>query len=61
MTTSEQIGRAMIRVARDGYPKPVLESEDINRSLADPGSMQLRNAIASGCCAAPGGPIIRPS
>jgi uncharacterized protein YbjT (DUF2867 family) len=31
VTTSEQIGRAMIRVARDGYPKPVLESEDINR------------------------------
>jgi uncharacterized protein YbjT (DUF2867 family) len=31
MTTSEQLGRAMIRVARDGYPKPVLESEDINR------------------------------
>jgi hypothetical protein len=31
MTTTEQVGRAMIRVARDGYPKPVLESEDINR------------------------------
>ena len=30
MTTSEQIGRAMLKVARDGYPKPVLESEDIN-------------------------------
>jgi uncharacterized protein YbjT (DUF2867 family) len=30
MTTSEQIGRAMIKVARSGYPKPVLESEDIN-------------------------------
>jgi uncharacterized protein YbjT (DUF2867 family) len=30
MTTSEQLGRAMIRVARDGYPKAVLESEDIN-------------------------------
>jgi uncharacterized protein YbjT (DUF2867 family) len=30
MTTSEQVGRAMIRVARNGYPKPVLESEDIN-------------------------------
>src|SRR5213592_568110 len=23
MTTTEQVGRAMIRVARDGYPKPV--------------------------------------
>jgi hypothetical protein len=31
MTTTEQVGRAMIRVARDGYPKPVLESQDINR------------------------------
>ena len=31
MTTTEQLGRAMINVARDGYPKPVLESEDINR------------------------------
>ena len=30
MNTSEQLGRAMIKVARDGYPKPVLESEDIN-------------------------------
>ena len=31
MTTTEQVGRAMIAVARNGYPKPVLESEDINR------------------------------
>jgi uncharacterized protein YbjT (DUF2867 family) len=31
VTTTEQVGRAMIRVARDGYPRPVLESEDINR------------------------------
>jgi len=30
MTTTEQVGRAMIKVAREGYPKPVLESEDIN-------------------------------
>ena len=30
MTTTEQVGRAMIKVARDGYPKPLLESEDIN-------------------------------
>ena len=30
MTTTEQVGRAMIKVARDGYQKPVLESEDIN-------------------------------
>jgi uncharacterized protein YbjT (DUF2867 family) len=31
MTTTEQVGRAMIKVARNGYPGPVLESEDINR------------------------------
>jgi hypothetical protein len=30
MTTSEKVGLAMIKVARDGYTKPVLESEDIN-------------------------------
>ena len=30
MTTTEQVGRAMIKVARDGYPRSVLESEDIN-------------------------------
>jgi hypothetical protein len=30
MTTTEQVGRAMIKVARDGHPTPVLESEDIN-------------------------------
>jgi uncharacterized protein YbjT (DUF2867 family) len=29
VTTTEQVGRAMIKVARDGYPRPVLESEDI--------------------------------
>jgi uncharacterized protein YbjT (DUF2867 family) len=31
MTTTEQVGRAMIKVAREGYPKAALESEDINR------------------------------
>ena len=31
MTTTEQVGRAMIKVARDGFPRPVRESEDINR------------------------------
>ncbi len=30
MTKSEKLGRAMIKVAREGYPKPILESEDIN-------------------------------
>jgi len=31
VTTTEQIGKAMIRVVRSGYPNAVLESEDINR------------------------------
>jgi uncharacterized protein YbjT (DUF2867 family) len=31
MTTTEQVGRAMIKVAREGYRRPVVESEDINR------------------------------
>jgi uncharacterized protein YbjT (DUF2867 family) len=31
VTTTEQVGRAMIKVARDGYPRAVLESEDISR------------------------------
>jgi uncharacterized protein YbjT (DUF2867 family) len=30
VTTTEQIGRAMLRVAREGAPKPVLETLDIN-------------------------------
>lgn len=30
VTTTEQVGRAMIKVARDGYPGRVLESADIN-------------------------------
>jgi uncharacterized protein YbjT (DUF2867 family) len=29
-TTTEKVGRAMIKVAREGYAKAVLESEDIN-------------------------------
>ena len=30
MTTTENVGRAMIRVAAEGYPKHVLENPDIN-------------------------------
>jgi len=30
ITTTEQLGRAMLRVARQGYPKRILESPDIN-------------------------------
>lgn len=31
ITTTEQVGRAMLRVAREGYAKPILETADINR------------------------------
>jgi uncharacterized protein YbjT (DUF2867 family) len=31
VTTSEILGRAMIRVAREGYPSPILETRDLNR------------------------------
>lgn len=31
VTTTEQVGRAMLRVAREGYPKPLLEGLDIER------------------------------
>jgi uncharacterized protein YbjT (DUF2867 family) len=30
-TTSERVGRAMIRAARDGFARPHVENEDINR------------------------------
>ncbi|HTC86900.1 MAG TPA: hypothetical protein VK686_01310 [Bryobacteraceae bacterium] len=30
VTTTEQIGRAMLKVAKHGWPKPVLETSDIN-------------------------------
>jgi uncharacterized protein YbjT (DUF2867 family) len=30
VTTTEQLGRAMLRVAKDGAPKPILETPDIN-------------------------------
>ena len=31
VTTTEQLGRAMLKVAREGYPKPVIEARDIPR------------------------------
>jgi uncharacterized protein YbjT (DUF2867 family) len=31
ISTTEQIGRAMITVARNGYPKPILETSDITQ------------------------------
>jgi len=30
VTTTDQLGRAMLKVARSGWPKPVLENADIN-------------------------------
>jgi uncharacterized protein YbjT (DUF2867 family) len=35
VTTTEQVGRAMIKVAKDGWPKPVLENSDINSASRD--------------------------
>ncbi len=31
VTTTEQIGRAMLKVAKQGAPKSVLENSDINK------------------------------
>jgi uncharacterized protein YbjT (DUF2867 family) len=36
VTTTEKLGRSMIAVTRDGYPKSVLENEDINRFSRTP-------------------------
>ena len=30
VTNTEQLGLAMLKVAKNGYPKPILESKDIN-------------------------------
>jgi hypothetical protein len=32
ITTTEILGRAMLRVAQNGYPKAILERRDINQS-----------------------------
>ena len=32
VTTTEQIGLAMLKVAKQGWPKPVLETSDINQA-----------------------------
>jgi uncharacterized protein YbjT (DUF2867 family) len=34
ITTTEEIGRAMLNVARNGYPKPILEVPDIVRGAS---------------------------
>jgi uncharacterized protein YbjT (DUF2867 family) len=38
VTTTEQVGRAMLRVAKYGAPKPILETRDINHVTDDGGS-----------------------
>jgi hypothetical protein len=30
ITTTEKLGRAMLKVAKTGFPKPILEARDIN-------------------------------
>lgn len=35
VTTTEKVGLAMIRVAREGYPKAVIETRDINRLASE--------------------------
>jgi hypothetical protein len=32
ITTTEHLARAMIRVAQNGFPKPILEARDINQA-----------------------------
>ncbi|WP_088013722.1 epimerase [Gottfriedia acidiceleris] len=34
ITTSEQVGRAMINMAKNGYSKPLIEIEDINKAAS---------------------------
>src|ERR1019366_3441445 len=51
MTTTEQVGRAMIKVARDGYPRPVLESEDINAISLSRHSGMVRRTRPQMCTA----------
>jgi len=31
LTPTGQLGRAMLEAAKRGYPKPILENDDINR------------------------------
>jgi len=35
ITTTEQVGRAMIKVAGQGYPKTILENRDINQAASE--------------------------
>ncbi|HMG20804.1 MAG TPA: hypothetical protein VK607_05785, partial [Kofleriaceae bacterium] len=36
MTTTERVGRAMLRVVREGSPRPILSNADINRLGTEP-------------------------
>ena len=35
MTTTERLGRGVLRIARRGTPKPILEARDIDALTAD--------------------------
>jgi hypothetical protein len=35
VTDTERVGRAMLRIAKKGYPKKVLENPDINAASGD--------------------------
>ena len=60
MTTTEQVGRAMIRVARCGYPRPVLDSEDINAVWINRHSGACRSSPESGDSGFDAEPVIGP-
>jgi|GEM_PF-2680342 len=47
VTTTEQVGRAMLRVAKQGAPKPILETRDIN-ALRQLGGHGTRSASGRG-------------
>ena len=34
VTTTEEVGRAMLSVAKRGYPRPILEMDDIHKAGA---------------------------
>jgi uncharacterized protein YbjT (DUF2867 family) len=43
ITTTERLGRAMFKVVREGYPKRILESADIDALGGDDGNARNRN------------------
>lgn len=49
VTTTEQIGRAMIQVARQGSVKHVLENEDINAILSNASPASVVDVLITFC------------